>query len=86
MYIMPTGLTLQTEREIRYEQRCQRKKIEQQKLDRVNRIQNRENNRSNDIISKTEIADEVSNEINTLIQRRKRNITNRYPNFVSFFS
>jgi hypothetical protein len=82
---MTRSLTLQTEREIRYEQRCQRKKIEQQKLDRVNRIQNRENNRSNDIISKSEIVDEVSNEINTLIQKRKRNITNRYSNFVSFF-
>jgi hypothetical protein len=82
---MTRSLTLQTEREIRYEQRCQRKKIEQQKLDRVNRIQNRENNRSNDIISKSEIVDEVSNEINTLIQKRKRNITNRYSNFVSYF-
>jgi hypothetical protein len=82
---MTRSLTLQTEREIRYEQRCQRKKIEQQKLDRVNRIQNRENNRSNDIISKSEIVDEVSNEINKLIQKRKRNITNRYSNFVSYF-
>jgi hypothetical protein len=82
---MTRSLTLQTEREIRYEQRCQRKKIEQQKLDRVNRIQNRENNRSNDIISKSEIVDEVSNEINTLIQKRKRNITDRYSNFVSYF-
>ena len=37
-------------------------------------------------LDKSEIADEVSNEINLLAQRRKRNATTRYSNFVSFFS
>ena len=89
MYIMTKGrgLTLQTDREIRYEQKIQRRKVEQQKVDRINRLQTRENNRtSNNVVNKSEIADEVSNEINLLAQRRKRNATTRYSNFVSFFS
>jgi hypothetical protein len=86
MYIMSTGLTLQTDREIRYEQKIQRRKVEQQSVDRVNRLQTRENNRTTNVMDKSEIADEVSSEINLLAQRRKRNATTRYSNFVSFFS
>ena len=86
MYIMSTGLTLQTDREIRYEQKIQRRKVEQQSVDRVNRLQTRENNRTTNVMDKFEIADEVSSEINLLAQRRKRNATTRYSNFVSFFS
>jgi hypothetical protein len=83
---MSTGLTLQTDREIRYEQKIQRRKVEQQSVDRVNRLQTRENNRTTNVMDKSEIADEVSSEINLLAQRRKRNATTRYSNFVSFFS
>ena len=89
MYIMTKGrgLTLQTDREIRYEQKIQRRKVEQQRVDRINRLENREKIRdTNNILDKSEIADEVSNEINLLAQRRKRNATTRYSNFVSFFS
>lgn len=86
MYIMSTGLTLQTDREIRYEQKIQRRKVEQQRVDRINRLQTRENNRITNVVDKSEIADEVSNEINLLAQRRKRNVTCRYSNFVSFFA
>ena len=44
MYIMTKGrgLTLQTDREIRYEQKIQRRKVEQQRVDRINRLENRE--------------------------------------------
>ena len=37
MYIMTKGrgLTLQTDREIRYEQKIQRRKVEQQKVDTI---------------------------------------------------
>lgn len=88
MYIMTKGrgLTLQTDREIRYEQKIQRRKVEQQRVDRINRLQTRENNRTTNVVDKSEIADEVSNEINLLAQRRKRNVTSRYSNFVSFFA
>ena len=82
---MTHGITLQTDREIRFEQRCQRKKIEQQKVDRAIRLEIRETNRSNDFGNKSEIVNEVSNEIVRLTQKR-RNVTNRYSSFVSHFS
>jgi len=82
---MTHGITLQTDREIRFEQRCQRKKIEQQKKDRAIRLEIRETNRSNDFGNKSEIVNEVSNEIVRLTQKR-RNVTNRYSSFVSHFS
>lgn len=81
---MTHGITLQTDREIRFEQRCQRKKIEQQKKDRAIRLEIRETNRSNDFGNKSEIVNEVSNEIVRLTQKR-RNVTNRYSSFVSHF-
>ena len=81
---MTHGITLQTDREIRFEQRCQRKKIEQQKKDRAIRLEIRETNRSNDFGNKSEIVNEVSNEIVRLTQKR-RNVTNRYSSFVSNF-
>ena len=81
---MTHGITLQTDREIRFEQRCQRKKIEQQKVDRAIRLEIRETNRSNDFGNKSEIVNEVSNEIVRLTQKR-RNVTNRYSSFVSHF-
>ena len=81
---MTHGITLQTDREILFEQRCQRKKIEQQKKDRAIRLEIRETNRSNDFGNKSEIVNEVSNEIVRLTQKR-RNVTNRYSSFVSNF-
>lgn len=86
MYIMTKGLTLQTDREIRYEQRNQRKRIQQQNVDRVIRLENRANSQSDrDIGNRNEIANEVSNEIIRLTQKG-RVCNSRYSNFVSFFS
>lgn len=63
---MTTSLTLQTEREIRYEQRCQKKRIEQQNLDRTKRFETR-------CVLSNETSNEVSSAISLLAQK-KRNI------------
>jgi len=84
LYIMAHGLRLQTDREIRFEQRCQRKKIEQQKVDRAIRLEIRETNRDDMVGNKSEIVYEVSSEIFRLTQKR-RNVVNRYSSFVSRF-
>jgi len=81
---MAHGLRLQTDREIRFEQRCQRKKIEQQKVDRAIRLEIRETNRDDMVGNKSEIVYEVSSEIFRLTQKR-RNVVNRYSSFVSRF-
>jgi uncharacterized membrane protein YqiK len=82
---MTHGITLQTDREIRYEQRFQRRRIEQQNVDRTIRLEIRENNKTADLGSISEIADEVSNEIIRLTQKRMNSRNNRYSNFVSSF-
>ena len=82
---MTHGITLQTDREIRYEQRFQRRRIEQQNVDRTIRLEIRENNKTTDLGSISEIADEVSNEIIRLTQKRMSSRNNRYSNFVSSF-
>ena len=84
LYIMAHGLRLQTDREIRFEQRCQRKKIEQQKIDRVIRLEIRETSRDDAFGNNSEMVDEVSSEIVRLTQKRS-NITNSYSSFVSHF-
>jgi|TARA_B110000967_G_scaffold70728_1_gene73193 histone H3/H4 len=81
---MAHGLRLQTDREIRFEQRCQRKKIEQQKVDRVIRLEIRETSRDDAFGNNSEMVDEVSSEIVRLTQKRS-NITNSYSSFVSHF-
>ncbi len=84
LYIMAHGLRLQTDREIRFEQRCQRKKIEQQKVDRVIRLEIRETSRDDAFGNNSEMVDEVSSEIVRLTQKRRK-VTNRYSSFVSHF-
>ena len=84
LYIMAHGLTVHTDREIRFEQRCQRKKIEQQKVDRVIRLEIRETSRDDAFGNNSEMVDEVSSEIVRLTQKRS-NITNSYSSFVSHF-
>lgn len=84
LYIMAHGLTVHTDREIRFEQRCQRKKIEQQKVDRAIRLEIRETSRDDAFGNKSEIVDEVSSEIVRLTQKRRK-VTNRYSSFISHF-
>jgi len=61
---MTRSLTLQSDREFRYEQRCQKKRIEQQSVDRNKRFENR-------CGLSREISREVSNEISLLIQKKR---------------
>lgn len=68
---MSSSLTLQTDREIRYEQRCQKKKIEQQNLDRTIRFQNRETSRNENTIDMTELSNEVTTAISGITQKNR---------------
>ena len=63
---MTTSLIIQTEREIRYERRCQKKRIEQQNIDRVKRFENR-------CGLSRETSREVSSEISLLSQKKRNN-------------
>ena len=60
---MPS-LNMQSNRELRYEQRCQQKKLQQQNMDRDERIQHRDAMRN-------EISMEVSDEIQAITQKKK---------------
>ena len=59
---MPSALTTQTEREIRYEHRLHKKRVDQQTVDRSVRLSNRSN----------AISDEVSKEIVSIQGKKKR--------------
>mgnify|MGYP000329952494 CR=1 FL=1 len=60
---MPS-LNMQSDREVRYHERCQQKKLEQQNMDRDDRVQRRDDMRS-------EISMEVRDEIQQLTQKKK---------------
>ena len=81
-YIMPgTSLNTQTNREIRYEQRSQQKRVHQQNMDRNCRAEKRVNMLAG--IS-NEVADEISLIINTRRGVPKRGATNNV-SFSSYF-
>ena len=67
---MPSGLNTQTERELRYEQRCIRQKIDLQSKDRELRFKKR-----------NEITFEVDKEIEQLKKKRKSVIVCRYVSY-----
>ena len=74
-----SSLNTQTDREIRYEQRCQQKRVQQQKMDRNFRAEKRDN-------MLTDISNEVANEI-SLITNTRRGLPKRGAvNNVSFSS
>jgi hypothetical protein len=60
---MTTGLNIQSDRTQRVQQRNQRKTVSQQKTDRLARLSNRNE-------MKSEISNEVSTEISTVIQKK----------------
>jgi hypothetical protein len=66
---MPS-LNMQSDREVRYHERCQQKKLEQQNMDRDDRVQRRDDMRS-------EISMEVRDEIQQLTQKKKVVTTTR---------
>jgi hypothetical protein len=69
---MTSGLTFQTERELRYEQRCKKKRIEQQNIDRTVRFQNREKYRDDSSFDRNEITKEVSSAISSIAGQKSR--------------
>jgi len=74
---MPSGIILQTNRDIRYEQRCQKKKIEQQNIQRTIRAQTRG-------IMMQEISKEVSSNICSIANKKRIN-TRSMNSSASFF-
>jgi len=83
---MTSCLTLQTEREIRYEQRCQMKKFEQQNIDRTVRFQNRERYRDENSIDRSEITKEVSSAISSIAGQKNRFAPLHFRKYSSFTS
>lgn len=67
---MPSGLNTQTEREVRYEQRCIRQKIDLQSKDRELRFKKR-----------NEITFEVDKEIEQLKKKRTSVNVSRYVSY-----
>lgn len=74
---MPSGIILQTNRVLRYEQRCQKKKIEQQNIQRSIRAQTRG-------LMMPEISKEVSKEICSTANKKRMSTRLRTPT-TSFF-
>ena len=73
---MPSGIIQQTNRDVRYEQRCQNKKIDQQNIQRSIRAQARG-------LMMPEISKEVSNEICSIANKKRMNTRSRTS--ISFF-
>jgi hypothetical protein len=82
---MPSSLTFQTDREIRYERRCQRKRIEQQNLDRTIRLQNRETYKNENVFNREEIKKEVTSVI-SVIKQTHRFAPRHFRNYSSYSS
>lgn len=76
---MTTSLNIMTDREIRYTQRCQKKRIEQQKIDRSIRLEKR-----NQSVAPYDISNAVSMEIASISE--KRSLGTRSSNSVVSFS
>jgi hypothetical protein len=73
---MPSALTTQTEREIRYEHRLHKKRVDQQTVDRSVRLSNRSN----------AISDEVSKEIVSIQGKKKDHLMTRSASSGLYFS
>ena len=75
-----SSLNTQTNREVRYEQRCQNKKFEQQRIQRALRAEKRGS-------TMTEISKEVSSEIRSVADKKRSSTRagNSNVSFSSFF-
>ena len=73
---MPSSLNIQTDREIRYAQRAEKKRVEQQKTDRSSRALKRNQ----------DISDEVSCEIASISNQKKDIQTRSADSRVSYSS
>ncbi len=77
---MSTALNTQTDREVRYVQRMEKKRVEQQNIDRAIRASNRNKDVSNDVSTRNNnISNEVSSEIRAL-STKKRSVNTRINN------
>ncbi len=77
---MSSGLNIQTDRELRYKNREQKQKIQQQNIDRANRLEKRRCN----IINKMdkELANKIMEDVATEIDAitiKKQQLEHRYP-------
>jgi hypothetical protein len=72
-----SGLNYKSNREVRYEQRCQKKRIEQQNIDRNMRAEKRI-----DMIG--DVSKEVTNEIAMIKSTRREHLCRNASNSVSF--
>jgi hypothetical protein len=70
---MPGALNMQTDRTVRYEQRCLKKRCDQQKQDRVERA-----------LKRDEIKSEISKEVSSHIQNEKKRMSSRMKTTTSF--
>jgi len=74
---MPGALNKQTDRTVRYEQRCIKKRCDEQKIQRAERAMKRD-----------EMKSEISKEVSSHIQSEKRRMSSRMKtttSFVDFF-
>ena len=77
---MSSGVNTQSVREVRYEQRCQNKKFQQQRIQRALRAEKRGS-------TMTEISKEVSSEIRSVADKKRSSTRtgNTNVSFSSFF-
>ena len=70
---MPGALNTQTDRTVRYEQRCMKKRCDQQKQERAERA-----------LKRDEIKSDISKEVTSHIQNEKRRVSSRMKTTTSF--
>ena len=70
---MPGALNMQTDRTVRYEQRCLKKRCDQQKQERADRA-----------LKRDEIKSEISKEVSSHIQNEKKRMSSRMKTTTSF--
>jgi hypothetical protein len=66
---MTTSLNIMSDREIRYTQRCLKKKIQQQNIDRSIRLEKR-NTTSSNVTQRNDISNDVSMEIASISEKK----------------
>tara|TARA_R110002012_G_scaffold187780_1_gene354770 strand:+ start:361 stop:627 length:267 start_codon:yes stop_codon:yes gene_type:complete len=81
---MSTGLNMQTDRQLRYSNREQKQKIQQQNIDRANRLEKRRCNIINKVDKEVtnEIMEDIATEIDA-ITIKKQHFEHRYPTRIS---
>ena len=81
---MSTGINMQSDRQLRYNSREQKQRIQQQNIDRTNRLEKRRCNIINKMGKEVtnEIMEDIATEINA-ITIKKQYFEHRYPTRIS---